>query len=42
MPFVFVLFPLYGVKKERKVITCEEKKRIILRLVLQKFRSCLC
>lgn len=26
MPFVFVLFPLYGVKKEGKVITYKKKK----------------
>lgn len=32
MPFVFVLFPLYGVKKEGKVITCEGKKELFFGL----------
>jgi len=40
MPFVFVLFPAYGVKEVGKFIAYNEKGIIFL-LILQQFRSCL-
>lgn len=40
VPFVFALFPVYGLKEVEKIITYN-KRRIIFLLVRQKFRSCL-
>lgn len=40
VPFVFLLFPVYGLDGVGEVITYDKKERITFPLFLQKFRSC--